>query len=165
MENHYNKLTKQDFDAIVTGELTHYSLCMEDEVNEFILDYFLKGTGRRNEFRSIFFERECLTFQNKLDILKATFKQHAPAYLAQTLKLIGRVESFKSLRNAFAHGNDWDDSKDLRIEIQVTSRAGKKKSIIVTPQTHQKTVDEGEALLKDLQTWRVKMINEIKKNS
>jgi hypothetical protein len=42
MDSNYNNLSKEDFDAIVTGELTHYTLWMEDEVNEFILDYFLK---------------------------------------------------------------------------------------------------------------------------
>ena len=36
----YEDLDKADFDAIVTGELTHYALWHEGELNNIIEDYF-----------------------------------------------------------------------------------------------------------------------------
>lgn len=35
----YDGLDKEDFDAVVTGELTHYSLWLEEEINSIICNY------------------------------------------------------------------------------------------------------------------------------
>jgi hypothetical protein len=37
----YQNLNKEDFDAVVLGEVTHYALWLEDELNNIISDYFI----------------------------------------------------------------------------------------------------------------------------
>ena len=66
----YEDLSKEEFDAIVTGELTHRSLRMEAEINELITDFFVKEKGKKDDFKRLLLFRDGLTFQGKIDIVK-----------------------------------------------------------------------------------------------
>ena len=91
--------------------------------------------------------------------MKASLKRYSSsANYKTTSKLFDRIETFKSLRNAFAHGTDYNHNKDLRIIIKLTARGGKEKTIEVTPDSHSKTISEAENLLTDLQKWKNSML-------
>ncbi len=66
----YEDLDKEDFDAIVTGELTHYAIWMEDKINSLITDYFVSDKSKSKDFRRLFLYRDGLTFQDKLEIAR-----------------------------------------------------------------------------------------------
>lgn len=66
----YEDLDKEDFDAIVTGELTHYAIWMEDEINRFITDYFIGDKSKSKDFRRLLLYRDGLTFQDKLEVAR-----------------------------------------------------------------------------------------------
>ncbi|HEY8911446.1 MAG TPA: hypothetical protein VIM51_14370 [Desulfosporosinus sp.] len=65
----YENLGQEDFDAIVTGELTHTSLQLEDELNGIITDYFIENNNKLNTFKSLLLYRDGLTFQDKMEIV------------------------------------------------------------------------------------------------
>jgi hypothetical protein len=67
----YEKLSKKDFDAVVTGELTHYAIWLEHGVIDIITDYFLGKSKRREDFKRLILLRDGLTFQDKLEIARA----------------------------------------------------------------------------------------------
>lgn len=66
----YKALNKEDFDAVVTGELTHYALWLEGELNNIISEYFITDDGRRGEFERLLLQRDALTFQDKIEIVR-----------------------------------------------------------------------------------------------
>jgi hypothetical protein len=97
----YGHFSKEDFDAIVTGELTHYAIWLEDEINRLITDYFVSNKSRSVEFRRLFLRRDCVTFQDKLEIARAMIpllglSDRDAKRFKTTLKA---VEEFKSWRN------------------------------------------------------------------
>ncbi len=47
----YDDLSHEDFDAIVTGELTHYALWLEGEIINIIADYFIGSDAKRSDFK------------------------------------------------------------------------------------------------------------------
>jgi hypothetical protein len=154
MADDYTNLSKNDFDAIVTGELTHFCLWMEEEINAFILDYFLKGSSRKEHFKEVFFERECLTFQDKIDLIKATLNLYGtPEQRSTGKKMMKQVEDFKRVRNAFAHGKEHHNSKELKIQIVLLNRSGNKQTHEVTPESHSKFIDSAYSFLEELRKW------------
>lgn len=42
----YKVLSKKDFDAVVTGEITHYALWLENELNSIITNYFVRDSDK-----------------------------------------------------------------------------------------------------------------------
>jgi hypothetical protein len=53
----YEDLSHNDFDAIVTGELTHYALNLEGELIAIITDYFIGSDKKRADFKRLFLFR------------------------------------------------------------------------------------------------------------
>ncbi len=58
----YEELNQQDFGAIVTGELTHRALSLEEEINKLISHYFVKERAKKDDFIRLKLHRACLTF-------------------------------------------------------------------------------------------------------
>lgn len=144
----YSKIDKADFDAIVTGELTHFAIWMEDEINTIICDYLIGVSGRRTEFKRLILVRDGLNFHAKIEILRAMLPDLGGISDKYNLKkLLREIEEFKSMRNAMAHGLSVseDDSNNLKIEL--VGRSGKTKVINVTPNSHNKMCQDGEELL------------------
>jgi len=145
----YDDLDKEDFDAIVTGELTHYAIWMEDEINRLITDYFVSEKTKSNDFRRLLLYRDGLTFQDKLEIARGMTPLLGLNDQDQKLfrAILNAVEDFKSWRNAMAHGLDMTpgDYKGV-IRIEIVSRSGKEKTIEVTPESHRAKMDEAEKL-------------------
>lgn len=100
----YEKLHPEQFDALVTGELTHFGLWFEDELVGVICDYFVGDTPLRNDFLRLLMRREGLTFQDKIEIVRALVPVFPQESSARWTKLLKRIEDFKALRNAAAHG-------------------------------------------------------------
>jgi hypothetical protein len=146
----YSTLSIEEFDAIVTGEICHLALWMEEEINRFIGRYYVSNIFKRNRFITLVLYREGLTFQDKLEILQAMLPiwgDKAPVMNP----LIKRIEKFKALRNALIHGREGGrDETDLRIKVDIISRTGKEKSVDITPAVHKKNCEIGEKLLSDL---------------
>ena len=152
----YEKLNKENFDAIVTGQLTHYALWLEDELDSIIINYFGVKKSRRDEFKRIILLRNGLTFQDKLEIVRGMIPLLGEVGESCNLKQILKdVEEFKSWRNAMAHGQDVsDDEWAGKLKICVTTRSGTEKIIEITPDSHSKRMDDTEVLLVKLKAAR-----------
>jgi hypothetical protein len=158
----YSKLTKDAFDAIVTGELAHLTIWLEGEINNIISDYFIGKSSRRDDFERLFLYRDGLTFQDKIDILRAMFPLLGELISKLELKkLINEVEDFKKYRNAMAHGLSVANDKTLVLNIEIVSRSGKPKVITITPESHEKFYKKGELLLNKLKQVRKKILLEM----
>ena len=149
----YEDLDKEDFDAIVTGELTHYAIWMEDEINRLLTDYFVGDKSKSKDFRRLFLYRDGLTFQDKLEIVRGMIPLLGlnDQDETQLRTILNGVEDFKSWRNSMAHGLDATpgDYKGV-IRIEIVSRSGKEKTIEITPESHRKKMDEAEKLYHSL---------------
>src|SRR5213594_3037158 len=101
----YTNLSRIDFDAVVTGELSHRILGLEESVNGIIGDFFITERSRREHFEQLILFREGLTFQDKIEIVRAMIPLfQAEARKLDLLTLLKKVESLKNWRNAMAHG-------------------------------------------------------------
>ena len=152
----YAKLSKEDFDAVVTGELTHYALWLEDELNMIIADYFVVSQSKMSSFKQLLLYRDGLTFQDKIEIVRGMLPlfQHKAEHL-EIKKILNDIEEFKAWRNALAHG--LDVSQDLsspHIMVEVVSRSGKKSIREITPETHESRMADAENLLARVQYAR-----------
>lgn len=155
----YHALNKEDFDAIVTGELTHYAIWIESSLNEIISDYFAQAS-KHNDFERLLLHREGLTLQDKIEIVRSILPLIKKPKVGEQMKsLLGEIENFKVNRNALAHGFDVTPSeiKNLSIHVEIVRRNGKKKVIIITPESHEATMSKAETLLKNLMILREKM--------
>ncbi len=154
----YEQLKHEDFDAIVTGELTHYALWLEEEINGIILEYFIASSDRKNDFRRLVLYRDGLTFQDKLEIVRGLISVFGETAERCNLKsLLKRIEDFKFWRNALAHGLEIDESnpeEPHKIVVEMVTRSGKEKRIEITPASHRKMLEETEKLLKEVQKAR-----------
>ena len=149
-KNKYEMLSPEDFDAIVTGELTHYAIWLEDVLIQIISDFFAQPS-RKDLFKRLLLRRDGLTFQDKIDIVRAMVPEFGNPTAAGNLKqVLKKIEDFKANRNTFAHGIDVTPRPftGKSIYVQTVNRAGKEKTVIVSPETHVKTLDEAEKLLK-----------------
>ncbi len=145
----YEDLDKEDFDAIVTGEFTHYAIWMEDEINRLITDYFVSDKSKSADFRRLLLYRDGLAFQDKLEIARGMIPMLGLNIQEQKQfkTILNEVEDFKSWRNAMAHGRDAtpEEYKGI-IRIEIVSRSGKEKIIEITPTSHTAKIEEAEEL-------------------
>jgi hypothetical protein len=117
----------------------------------------LSQPARRVDFERLLLRRDGLTFQDKIEIVRAMLSQFSNKPAAQKLKsLLTKIEEFKATRNAFAHGTDVTpcNNTDGDIYVQIVTRSGKEKVVLVTPESHEITMSEAEALLKELHALR-----------
>jgi hypothetical protein len=152
----YEQLNHEEFDAIVTGELTHYSLWLEDAINGIICQYFIGSSDRENDFRRLILYRDGLTFQDKIEIVRGLIPVFGRAAERCNLKtVLKRIEEFKSWRNSLAHGFDRSDQNEPnKIIVEVVSRSGTEKKIEITPASHRKMMDQADKLLKEVDQAR-----------
>ena len=145
----YETLTPDEFDAVVTGELTHYAILFENRINDFLVSYLGILKSRSDIFKRLFLYRDDLRLQDKIEITKAVIRHHS-AYLKQpgpksidvdrALRLLKEVETFKAVRNALAHGlsvrkSEEEDTPTLHVEI--ITRSGKENQFQITPTSHR----------------------------
>lgn len=153
----YNKLEKDEFDAIITGELTHYAIWLEDELSHIISDYFVGRKGRQAKgLMRLLLRRDGLTFQDKIEIVRGMLPLFEREVEIFDLKdLLKRIEKFKSRRNAMAHGFDVSNKESgLMLKIEVVSRSGKEIIVEITPDSHNQKMEKAEKLLKEVQAAR-----------
>jgi hypothetical protein len=155
----YKQLSKDDFDAIVTGELTHYAIWLESELIEIIADRFARP-DQRVEFTTLVLRRDGLTFQDKIEIVRAMTPSFANRTAADRLKqLLPKIEEFKSNRNAFAHGLDVTppDGPPGELRLEIIGRSGKGKVITVTCESHEAMMKHADQLLEELRSVRSRL--------
>jgi len=155
----YQNIDKEDFDAVVTGQLAHYGLWLEEELNNIITDYFITDVTNQSEFRRLVLYREGLTFQDKIEIVRGMLPLFGAAAKEVDLKsLLKEIEDFKSWRNALAHGLDVspDDKRPL-IKVEVVTRSGKEKQFEITPKSHKVTIKKTQGLLMRIQKARKRL--------
>ena len=153
----YEKLQHEDFDAIVTGELTHYAIWLEDGLAKIIADFFAKPS-RKKQFIGLIVRGESLPF--KIEIIRAIIPDFKNQTAAQQLSpLLKRIEAVSTRRNAFAHGFDVTpkSAKAASIHVELIRRAGKNKPFEVTPASHVATMNEMEQLLEAVTSIRKKL--------
>lgn len=145
----YKDLSNEDFDAVVTGELTHLALWFEEGLNEIIEGYFVGNIIRKSEFRRLLLYREGLNFQDKIEIVRGMLPLLGTKTEQKDLKdILKKIEEFKSWRNAMAHGIGVPfDEKSPKIIIEIVSRAGKEKVIEITPESHKGRMKQTKKLL------------------
>jgi hypothetical protein len=155
----YSSLTVDRFDAAVTGELTHQALYCELELIGIITEHFCRQ-GMESDFRRLLLYRDGLTFQDKLEIVRAMLPLFAPNTAGPRLKVaLRKVEDLKVLRNAFAHGLDSSSPLNgkLSITVEVVGRSGAEKCVVVTPETHCQTMQDADDLRNELHTIRMEL--------
>jgi hypothetical protein len=151
----YEDLSREDFDAIVTGELTHIAIWLEGEIIDIIADFFTANSAKRCPFTRLLLLRDGLTFQDKIEILRAMTPWFAEAAKeAKLSSVLTRVEEFKAFRNSFAHGRDSSGEVALELKVETVGRSGRPKTITVTPQSHREKLLEADRLLADLRKVR-----------
>jgi hypothetical protein len=156
----YSGLTVEKFDAVITGELTHQALNCENELIAIITEHFCRK-GAAGDFSRLLLYRDGLTFQDKIEIVRAMLPLLVPDSTASNLKTaLRKVEDLKALRNAFAHGfasSPLAEGK-LSITVEVVGRSGAEKWITVTPETHCQTMREADDLVDEFRIIRTELI-------
>ncbi|WP_299228927.1 hypothetical protein [uncultured Psychroserpens sp.] len=152
----YEDLDIEDFDAIVTGELTHSALWMETLLNNLIAEFFEVPQTRINDFKRLMLLRDGLNFQDKIEITRGLIPLiNNETYIKELKEVLKEVESFKSWRNAMAHGIDVTDDEDLvdglKIVIQIITRSGKHKELSITPTSHRQKYKESQEIIEKLE--------------
>lgn len=153
----YEELSQEDFDAIVTGELTHYAIWFDVAIGQIIMDYFLIDKSIRSDFERLILFRDGLTFQDKIEIVRAMLPLFGKVAEQIDLKgLLKDIEEFKSWRNALAHGLavDTEGHPGPIIQVEIVSRSGKPKVVEITSESHQKRMNEAEKILERLNKAR-----------
>jgi hypothetical protein len=152
----YSKLDKVDFDAIVTGELTHRALWMEESIDSILCDFFITDPLRVTHFCRAILHRECLTAQDKIDIVRALIPAFgAEAERVKLKALLNRVEAFKAWRNAMAHGKDVSgNAPPLTVKVEIVNRSGKSVVREITPRSHEEMLKQADALAEELEAAR-----------
>lgn len=160
----YEELGQEDFDAVVTGELTHYALWLENELNDIITDYFCRNTKIQKDFRRLILFRDGLTSQDKIEIVRGmiplfTLNDEKASEFKAILK---KIEDFKSWRNAMAHGSDvtGENFKGV-LKVEVVNRAGKERVIEISPQSHREKMQEAENILNDIKNIRENVLGKV----
>lgn len=163
----YTSLSRTDFDAVVTGELTHRILRLEESINGIIGDFFVTEPSRREHFDQLVLFREGLTFQDKIEIVRAMI----PLFQREASKLnlpslLNKVEKLKNSRNTMAHGRDvgGGDSPPT-LKIGIITRSGNKKEMEITSASHQKMIAEAKALGSELARARTDLNEVFKRTS
>jgi hypothetical protein len=87
----YRKLAREDFDAIVTGELTHYAVWIEVQLQDALCNFFVDDDKVRERFQRLLMRRDGLTFQHKIDITRALVEC--------SVADAGKLQEFKKLLN------------------------------------------------------------------
>ena len=164
----YEKFDKEDFDAIVTGELTHLAVWLESELIEIISDYFLQ-VSKRLEFQRLLLLRDGLSLQDKIEIVRALLPSFANQTAAAKLRpALVSIEEFKTMRNAFAHGRDVTppEQKPLTLHVETVSRSGKERVVVITPESHSAVMLAANKLLFDVQQLRGQLyLREVQKDA
>ncbi|MBI5120288.1 MAG: hypothetical protein HZA67_04740 [Rhodospirillales bacterium] len=147
----YEDMDRETFDAVVTGELTHYCLWIEAEIEETICDFFEVPESRNDVFSRYIMKRDGLSFQDKIEILRGLVSEQFPDSLfrVESLKTLQKAEEYKGTRNTMAHGQDFGGD-GLEIIIGVINRAGKEKRHGITPKSHRVMMKEGEDILQQI---------------
>jgi hypothetical protein len=149
----YGKLSQDEFDAIVTGELTHRALALEFLLNDIICEYFIGGNNpKEDDFRQLILDREGLTAQAKIGIVRAMLPLFGEIEKQANLKsILTKVEKSNSERNAMAHGQCMTDpNTPHHLKIGMVSRSGKEKVIEITPDSHRESIAKLDQLIESL---------------
>jgi hypothetical protein len=143
----YRNYTREDFDAIVTGELTHLCVWLELALETAIEKYFAVRKDALEVFRRLMLHRDGVTFQAKIELVRSIINEDEfdDEYRAAWKKVLKEIEAIERIRNAMAHGKDAGGS-GLEMKIGTLNRAGKEVTIMVSPDSHVKGLDEGEKL-------------------
>jgi hypothetical protein len=157
----YRDLDKDDFDAIVTGELTHYAIWMEKGLIDLISGYFSMDE-KGDDFKRLLLRRDGLTFQDKIEIVRAMLPILEDLSAAKELApLLTKIEKFKTKRNALAHGVDQTppDHPKGEILIEIVTRSGKERIVPISPESHEATLAGADTLLNELRALVGKLVS------
>jgi hypothetical protein len=132
---------------------------MEDTLQLILCDYFVPNEDRALVFYDIMLRRDGLTLQNKIEIVRALIDRRSDIDLvtkAQVRDALRRVEEFKAIRNALAHGRDVG-GEGLSLEIEIVGRSGNPKKVVVSPTSHNAELAKAEALVAELDGLRARL--------
>jgi|GEM_PF-4721425 len=150
----YDDLDRIWFDAIVTGELTHYALWFEEQLEFLILAYFISDPRVNENFASTFVRSREFTMARKIELVKKILKSSKHSRSDEFLAAFGGLEKIIAIRNAMAHGRDVG-GKGLELRIEIESYGGKTKTIKITPETHSQIMESAEQCLEKLKELKL----------
>jgi hypothetical protein len=145
----YDDLDRIWFDAIVTGELTHYALWFEEQLELFISAYFISDPRVEESFISTFVKSREFTISRKIEFARRLLKSSKHLRADEFLTAFKELERIIAIRNAMAHGKDVG-GKGLKLKIEIASYGGKTKTIEITPESHSKIMESAEECLEKL---------------
>jgi hypothetical protein len=154
----YRTMTREDFDAIVTGELTHQAVWLEIELETAIENCFAVPQAARESFRRLMLKRDGMTFLNKIELVRSIVDegQFEQSYKTAWKKAFTEIDEIRRIRNAMAHGQDIGGS-GLEIRIGYINRSGKEVEITVTPDNHVKLLDKADKLRAEVKALAAKI--------
>lgn len=150
----YGDLDRVWFDAIVTGELTHYALWFEEQLEFLILAYFTDDPRVVDDFFSTFVRSREFTMARKIDFARKIVKNSNHSRSGEFTVVFGELEKIIAIRNAMAHGRDVG-GQGLKLRIEIESYGGKAKTIEISPDTHSQIMDSAEQCLEKLKELKL----------
>jgi hypothetical protein len=158
----YQKLEREEFDAIVTGEMTHYALWFEDQLEALITLYFVDDPNVIELFEATFIRSRHFSLSQKLEFTKKLLRQWSDSKRSSEFKaVIEEVETLIAIRNTMAHGRDIGGT-GLELLIEIQSYGGKTKEISITPETHEAAMATAERCLTKLKElkWHARALRQ-----
>jgi len=156
----YTSLSQEEFDAVVTGELTHRAISIESELENVISGYFVENHHRRGDFQRLLLRRDGLSAQDKIEIVRAMLPLFGltESEVAEWKTSLKQAEEFKSWRNATSHGTDvTPEPYTGELIIEIVSRAGVEKQVRITPASHAELIKRTDSLIDKLTAARISL--------
>jgi hypothetical protein len=150
----YTELDRVWFDAIVTGELTHYALWFEEQLEFLVMAFFLNDHRVIELFSMTFLRSRDFTMAKKTEFVKTVLKGWDDSRSGEFLSAIKDMEEIIAIRNAMAHGRDVGGT-GLSLSIEIVSHGGKAKTIEITPESHEQIMDTAERCLDKLKELKL----------
>jgi hypothetical protein len=156
----YTSLSQEEFDAVVTGELTHRAISIESELENVISGYFVENHHRRGDFQRLLLRRDGLSAQDKIEVVRAMLPLFGltESQVVEWKSALKQAEEFKGWRNATSHGTDVTPQPYAgELVIEIVNRAGVEKQVSITPASHAALIERTDSLIDKLAAARVSL--------
>jgi hypothetical protein len=102
-------------DRYYRSQIIYLATTIETQISECIAWHFCGDEKKRLAFMALLFNRSEITFSKRIDILEFILKTDYPDLYDETKGMISKLNTFRRLRNKFAHSNIVvDDLKKLQ---------------------------------------------------
>ncbi|KHD87850.1 MAG: hypothetical protein OM95_12670 [Bdellovibrio sp. ArHS] len=147
-------LTLEDFDALVTGHLVHYSIWYDSIFSDIVLNYLFPNSPERKDlFEGFFFKGTIFSIEKKINFTKELTKliPQLKSEPARWNSLFKEIEDIRIIRNTMTHGLLQESLLSPLKLIVSKKNANQNDCLEVTQEYFNKLLDRCETTLKELQ--------------